>query len=344
MQKSDMKKLMRTLLAGACATGLLLGSFASQAAEFRERTLRFAFQNVKDHPQGQGAQKFADLLQESSGGKIKVRLFPGGTLGGDVQTVSALQGGTLDITVLNSGILAAQAPDYAMLDFPFLFNDVNEAHAVMDGPVGQKLAAQLNGKGLLGLGYWDLGFRNVTNSKHPINRLEDMQGLKIRVIQSPIYLETFSALGANPVPMAFPEVYTGLEQRTIDGQENPFTVIEGSKFFEVQKYLSVTGHIFNPQSLIISQKTWDRLNDDERALIKDAAAKAQVFQREVTAASMDKARANLQAHIAVNDITPAEKDRFRQRVQPVIDKFSAQLDGSLVKLMYDEIAKVRAAP
>ena len=339
-----MQKLMKTLLASVCATSLLLTSLAGQAAEIRERTLRFAFQNVKDHPQGQGAQKFADLLAESSGGKIKVRLFPGGTLGGDVQTVSALQGGTLDMTVLNSGILAAQAADFAMLDFPFLFNDVNEAHAVMDGAVGQKLAAQLDGKGLIGLGYWDLGFRNVTNSKHPITRLEDMQGLKIRVIQSPIYLETFSALGANPVPMAFPEVYTGLEQRTIDGQENPFTVIEGSKFFEVQKYLSVTGHIFNPQSLIISQKTWNRLNDDEKALIRDAAAKAQVFQREVTAASMDKARANLQAHIEVNDISPAEKNRFRERVQPVIDKFSKQLDASLVKLMYDEIARVRAAP
>ncbi len=338
-----MQKLMKTLLAGACATSLLLGSMASHAAEIRERTLRFAFQNVKEHPQGQGAQKFADLLSESSGGKIKVRLFPGGTLGGDVQTVSALQGGTLDITVLNSGILAAQAPDFAMLDFPFLFNDVKEAHAVIDGPVGQRLSAQLDSKGLVALGYWDLGFRNVTNSKHPITRLEDMQGLKIRVIQSPIYLKTFSALGANPVPMAFPEVYTGLEQHTIDGQENPYTVIEGSKFFEVQKYLSSTGHIFNPQSLIMSQKTWNRLNDDEKALIRDAAAKAQVFQRQVTADSMDKARANLEKQIAVNDISPAEKDRFRERVKPVIDEFSQQLDAGLVKMMYDEIARVRGA-
>ncbi|TCV65295.1 MULTISPECIES: TRAP transporter substrate-binding protein [Pseudomonas] len=338
-----MGKLMKTLLAGACATGLLLTGVASHADEIRERTLRFAFQNVKEHPQGQGAQKFADLLSEKSGGKIKVRLFPGGTLGGDVQTVSALQGGTLDITVLNSGILAAQAPDYAMLDFPFLFNNVEEAHAVIDGPVGQKLAAQLDSKGLVGLGYWDLGFRNLTNSKHPVTKLEDMQGLKIRVIQSPIYLETFSALGANPVPMAFPEVYTGLEQHTIDGQENPFTVIEGNKFYEVQKYLSVTGHIFNPQSLIISQKTWNRLNDDEKAMIRAAAAEAQTFQREVTAASMDKAKATLAAAMTVNEITPAEKDRLRERVKPVVDKFAKSLDGDLVKTMYEEIAKVRAA-
>lgn len=338
-----MQQLMKTLLAGACATGLLLGSVVSHADEIRERTLRFAFQNVKEHPQGQGAQKFADLLSEKSGGKLKVRLFPGGTLGGDVQTVSALQGGTLDITVLNSGILAAQAPDYAMLDFPFLFNSVEEAHAVIDGPVGEKLSAQLDSKGLVGLGYWDLGFRHLTNSKRAVTKLEDMQGLKVRVIQSPIYLETFTALGANPVPMAFPEVYTGLEQHTIDGQENPFTVIEGNKFFEVQKYLSVTGHIFNPQSLIISQKTWSRLNDDEKALIRQAASEAQKFQREVTAASMDKSRAALEGVMAVNDISAEEKDRFRERVQPVIDKFSKDLDADLVKMMYDEIAKVRAA-
>ncbi|HZX18477.1 MAG TPA: TRAP transporter substrate-binding protein [Pseudomonas sp.] len=338
-----MQQLMKTLLAGACATGLLLSSAVSHSEEIRERTLRFAFQNVKEHPQGQGAQKFADLLSEKSGGKLKVRLFPGGTLGGDVQTVSALQGGTLDITVLNSGILAAQAADYAMLDFPFLFNSVEEAHAVIDGPVGEKLSAQLDSKGLVGLGYWDLGFRNLSNSKHAVTKLEDMQGLKVRVIQSPIYLETFSALGANPVPMAFPEVYTALEQKTIDGQENPFTVIEGNKFFEVQKYLSVTGHIFNPQSLIISQKTWSRLNDDEKGLIREAAAEAQKFQREVTAASMDKSRAALEAEMAVNDISVEEKDRFRERVQPVIEKFSKDLDAGLVKMMYDEIAKVRAA-
>ncbi len=338
-----MKKLIKTLLAGACATGLLFASMSSQAADIRERTLRFAFQNVKDHPQGLGAQKFADLLAESSGGKIKVRLFPGGTLGGDLQTVSALQGGTLDITVLNSGILAAQAPDFAMLDFPFLFNNVQEAHAVIDGPVGQKLAAQLDSKGLVSLGYWDLGFRHLTNSKHPVTKIEDMQGLKVRVIQSPIYLETFSALGANPVAMAFPEVYTGLEQRTIDGQENPFTVIEGNKFYEVQKYLSVTGHIFNPQSLIIGQKTWNRLNDDEKALIRNAAKEAQEYQRKVTAESMDKARDNLAKSIAINDISPAEMDRFREKVQPVVDKFAKTVDAGLVKTMYEEIAKVRKA-
>jgi len=337
-----MQKWLKTLLAGACATSLLLAGAAS-AAEIRERTLRFAFQNVKEHPQGLGAQKFADLLSAKSGGKLKVRLFPGGTLGGDLQTVSALQGGTLDLTVLNSGILAAQVKDFALLDFPFLFNNTAEAYAVIDGPVGQQLAERLKEKNLIGLGYWDLGFRNLTNSKHPVTKWEDMQGLKVRVIQSPIYLETFKALGANAVPMPFPEVYTGLEQGTVDGQENPFTVIEGSKFNEVQKYLSVTGHIYNPQSLIIGKKTWDRLNADEQALIREAAQEAQSYQRALSGERQEKAYAALKESMQVNEIAPAEIERFRERVQPVIEQFSKELDPALLKAMYEEIAKTRAA-
>lgn len=337
-----MTKLLKTLLATACAAGMLLAGAAS-AAEIKERTLRFAFQNVKEHPQGQGAQKFAELVGEKSGGKIKVRLFAGGTLGGDLQTVSALQGGTLDLTVLNSGILAAQVPEFAMLDFPYLFNNTAEAHAVIDGEVGQQLHASLENKGLVGLGYWDLGFRNLTNSKRPVTKPEDMQGLKIRVIQSPIYLETFKALGANPVPMPFPEVYTALEQRTVDGQENPYTVILGNKFHEVQKYLSATSHIYNPQSFVIGQKTWQKLSSDEQALIREAAAEAQTFQREVTAKAQTEALDKLkQEGIAANEIAPEQVDRFREKVKPVVEQFAKDLDPALVKAMYEAIEKVRA--
>lgn len=322
---------LKTLVATACATGLALASLQAQAAEYRERTLRFAFQNVKDHPQGQGAQKFADLVSEKSGGKMKVRLFPGGTLGGDLQTVSALQGGTLDITVLNSGILAAQVPDFALFDFPFLFDNSEQAYTVMDGPVGQELAQRLESKGLIGLGYWDLGFRQVTNNVRPITGPQDLEGLKIRVIQSPIYLETFKALGANPVPMPFPEVYTGLEQRTVDGQENPFTVIEGSKFDEVQEFLSVTNHIYNPQSLIIGQKSWSRLNADEQALIREAATEATAYQRSITQERQQQAFANLQKSMKANEVDAQAMAAFREKVQPVIEQFSKDIDPALLQ-------------
>ena len=247
-------RIWKTLIAAAAMLAM-----AGAGAQIKERTLKFAFQNQTGHPQAQGAQKFADLVSAKSGGQITVKLFPGGTLGGDLQTVSALQGGTVEITVLNAGILGAQVKEFAAYDFPFLFNNGQEADAVTDGPFGQKLFGKLEEKGLHGLGYWDLGFRNVTNSKRPIAKADDIAGLKIRVIQSPIYVDLFSALGANATPLPFPELYSALDQKAVDGQENPNTVILSSKFAEVQKYLTQTRHIYNPQALIVSKKTWDAL-------------------------------------------------------------------------------------
>jgi len=253
-------------------TSLLLGSAVLLAgpasAQISDRTLRFAHQNSVEHPQGQGVKKFAELVEQKSGGKIKVRAFPGGQLGGDLQNVSALQGGTLDLMVLNAGLLVGIVKDFAVLDLPFLFNTPEEADAVVDGPVGKQLFEKLAPKGLVGLGYWELGFRNVTNSERPIAKLEDIQGLKLRVLQSPLFIETFNTLGANTVPLPFPELYTALEQKVVDGQENPVTVILDSKFAEVQKFLSLTRHIYNPQSVLISKRTWDKLSAEEKKIVQ----------------------------------------------------------------------------
>jgi tripartite ATP-independent transporter DctP family solute receptor len=321
-----------------CIALLIAGGAGAQV---REQTLRFAHANVAEHPQGIGAKKFAELVAQKSGGKIQVKLFPGGVLGGDVQSVSALQGGTLDLLVLNSGILQAQVKEMAALDLPFLFNDAKEADAVVDGPIGKQLHEKLEAKGLVGLAYWDLGFRHVTNSKRAITKLEDIQGLKIRVIQSPIYIDTFSALGANPVPMPFPEVYTALEQKTVDGQENPYTVIEGNKFQEVQKFLAGTRHIYNPQSLILSKKTWDRLNKDEQAIISSSAIEARDYQRKVSRDAQDVALANLKKTMTFSEFTPAELVKVRAKLKPVIDKYSASVGPEFVSAMMAAIEKVR---
>ncbi|RYF50083.1 MAG: TRAP transporter substrate-binding protein [Comamonadaceae bacterium] len=333
-----MKKSIRCTLAAMaltlCATAGL--------AQVKERTLKFAFQNQTGHPQAQGAQKFADLVAAKSGGKVTVKLFAGGALGGDLQTVSALQGGTVEITVLNAGILGAQVKEFAAYDFPFLFNNGQEADAVTDGPFGQKLLAKLEEKGLHGLGYWDLGFRNVTNSKRPIAKADDIAGLKIRVIQSPIYIDLFSALGANATPMPFPELYPALDQKAVDGQENPNTVILSSKFAEVQKYITQTRHIYNPQALIVSKKTWDSMSADEKKLITEAATEATAFQRQVSRGAADSALESLRkAGMTVTELPPAEMAKLRDKVKPVIDKYSASVGEATVKELMAEIAKVR---
>ena len=266
----------RALIATAAAV------LACSAAQAQERTFKFALQNPKGHPLAMGADKFAELVAAKSGGKMKVNVFPGGTLGGDAQNVSALQGGTIEIVMLNSGILASQVKDFEVFDFPFMFANAKEADAVVDGPLGQKLHAKLAEKGIVGLAYTELGFRNLTNSRKPINTVDDIAGLKLRVIPNAINIDWVKALGANPTPMAFPEVYAGLEQKAIDGQENPLSVILANKFFEVQKYLALTNHQYNPQSIIFSKKIWDTLSEPERKVLQDAAAETSSYQRQAT--------------------------------------------------------------
>ncbi len=336
-EESKVKKSIAMGLAAVCALVMATGA----NAQVRDQTLRFATVNPQGHPIVVGMEKFAELVAQKSGGKMTVKLFPGSVLGGDVQVLSAVQGGTIDLTSMNSGILQGQVKEYAVVDFPFLFNDPKEADAVMDGPVGTQLADKLPAKGLVHLAYWELGFRNLTNSKRPVAKLEDFQGLKIRVIQSPIYIETFNTLGANAVPMPFPEVYTALEQKTIDGQENPFPVIMANKLQEVQKYLSVTRHVYNPQSVLISKKTWDRLNKQEQDILMAAAKEATTYQRGVSREAQDKALAELKKTMQVNDVTPPEMAKIRAKVKPVVDKFSAEVGPDLVKQLQAEAEKVR---
>lgn len=330
-------KLFKTLV----ATALVAASLAS-VAQAQERTIKFAFQNQKDHPQAQGAQKFADLVAAKTQGRIAVKLFPGGTLGGDLQTVSALQGGTVEMTVLNAGILSAQAREFGIYDFPFLFASPQEADAVTDGPFGKKLLDKLLAKNLVGLGYWELGFRNLTNSKKPINKVEDIAGLKIRVIQSPIYIDMFNALGANAVPMPFPELYTAMEQKAVDGQENPFSTILSSKFAEVQKYLTITRHIYNPQAVIMSKKFWDSLNPADQKALRDAMAEATTFQRGVSRVQADVALEDLKkAGMQVSEFSPAELDKLRAKVKPVVEKHSEKVGAETVQEVYATLAKLR---
>jgi TRAP-type transport system periplasmic protein len=281
-------------------------------------------------------------VQAKSGGKIKVNLFPGGQLGSDQANVTALQGGTLEMVSMNSGILASVAKEMAIVDFPFLFANTKEADAIMDGPVGKKLHAKLEEKGIVGLAFWELGFRSITNSKRPIVKVEDIDGLKLRVIPNPINVEWVKALGANPTPMPFPEVYGGLESKAIDGQENPLTVIAANKFWEVQKHLAITNHQYNPQSVIFSKKVWDTLSAAEKTLIGDAAQEAAKYQREQSRAGMATALdAVKKGGMQVTELSPAEMAKFREKVKPVVAKFSATVGEATVSEVMAELDKLR---
>jgi tripartite ATP-independent transporter DctP family solute receptor len=314
---------------------------AAGQAQVNEHTFRFATAGAVGHPIVTGGEKWAELVKQKSGGKMTVKVFANGVLGGDVQVLSAVQGGTVDFTSMNSGILQSQLKEFAVLDFPFLFNDGKEADAILDGPFGKKLTDLLPAKGLVQLAFWELGFRQMTNSKHLINKVEDIAGLKIRVIQSPIYIDTFNTLGANAVPMPFTELYTAMEQKVIDGEENPFSVIESSKFYEVQKFLTITNHIYNPQSLLASKKTWDKLTKDEQNILMSTAIEAQKFERQHARDLAETSLTNLKKTMQVSVLPAEEVAKIRAKIKPVIDKFSVSAGAEMVQQLQADLERGR---
>jgi tripartite ATP-independent transporter DctP family solute receptor len=307
------------------------------------RTIRFGHLNNPDHPISLGVKRFAELVAAKSGGRLVVQEFPASALGNELQQQSALQGGIQEMTAPAPSSLAGIVKEFGLLDFPFVVSTPQQADALTDGQVGKLLFAKLPEKGLVGLAFWDLGFRNVTNSKRPIRRVEDFDGLKLRVIPNPVFLETFKSFKANPVPMPFAELYSALETRAVDGQENPFAVILSNKIFEVQKFLSVTNHVYTANTILVSKIFWDRCSAAEQKLLQDAALEARDYERKLSREAAQKALAELKAKgMLVNEIAPAEIERMRQLVKPVHDKFTAAYDPALVKAFRDELDKIRA--
>ena len=261
---------------------LLVAGGAAMAQEIQERTIRFGHLNNTDHPTSTGVKKFAELVAAKSGGKIKVQEFAASQLGNELQQQSAMQGGVQEMLVASTTSLAGIVKEFGLFDFPFLFSNARQADAMVDGPLGKMISDKLAEKGVVVLGFFDLGFRNVTNSKRPITKAEDLEGLKLRVIPNPVFLETFKTFKANPMPMPFAELYGALESKAVDGQENPYSVILSSKFYEVNKFVSGTNHVYATNPIQISKRFWDKLSPAEHKLLQDAAIEAQNYQRVVS--------------------------------------------------------------
>lgn len=314
---------------------LLLSSSLSLAADYNTRVIKFAATSPKGTPPAIGMELFAKKVAERSDGKIKVRTFPNGVLGGDVQVLSSLQGGVVEMMTWNAGLMINHVTDFGILDFPFLYTDTAKVDAMLDGEVGKMLTDQLPKNNLVGLAFWELGVRNLTNNTRPVGTLEDIAGLKIRAQQSPLFLDVWRALGANPTPLPFTEVNTALETGTVDGQENPAALILASRFNEVQKYLSLTRHNYNPQIVLISKTFWDTLNSDEQQLLGEVAQEVRLEQRSISREADIKAIAELRSSgMQVNDLPPAEIARIQAKIRPVVDKYAAQINPELVSKVY----------
>ncbi len=330
--------LKTLLLAGVAALGL---TTAAQA-QFTDRTIRVSNGINQEHPVGNGVAKMTACLTQKSGGRMKLQAFWGGALGGDLQATQALRSGTQEMVVTSSSPLVGILPDLGVFDLPFLFANEKEADAILDGAFGKYISDKLPGVGLVNLSYWENGFRNLTNSRKPVAKVEDFPGLKVRVMQNNIFLDTFRTLGTNAVPMAFQEVFAALETRAIDGQENPFVTIDTSKMYEVQKFLSVTRHAYTPFLVLYSKSLFDRLSADEQKALVDCANEGRDEQRKVSRELSEKSLANVKARgMQVNEIAPEEQKRMRDAVKPVWERAQATVGKETVDRMQAELAKIR---
>ena len=260
--------LLRFFAAALVALGLAV---SQQAAAQQARTLKLGHSLAATSHYAAGANAFAEELAKRSNGRFKVEQFPSSQLGGEREMIEGLQLGTLDLVVTSTGPVGNFVPETLITDIPFLFRNYDHARAVLDGPIGQEILAKFPKHGLVALAWWENGFRHLTNSKRAVNGPEDMHGLKVRTMENQVHMTAFRTIGALPTPMAFPELLTALQQGTVDGQENPIPVIVSAKLAQMQKYLSLTGHVYSPALLLVAPSLWSELSDADKKIFLEAA-------------------------------------------------------------------------
>ncbi|MGE0803228.1 MAG: TRAP transporter substrate-binding protein, partial [Lautropia sp.] len=262
---------------------------------------------------------------------FKVEFFPNGSIGGEREMVEALQLGTLEMAIHGTAILGNFVPDLLVLDVPFLFRDTAHARAVVDGPIGQELIAKMRTRGLVGLTFGEIGFRHVTSSKRTINGPDDMKGLKIRTMENPIHLAAFRALGALPTPMSWTEVLTGLQQGTIDGQENPISILVSAKMWEMQKHVTLTRHVFTPISFTMSGAFFDKLSPADRENMQKAALAGRAANRKYVEAADASGVAEMKKH-GMEVVETVDSAAFRSKLAPVYKQYESRFGPMMQRI------------
>jgi len=326
-------------IALAAIAALALGS----SAAFAEVKAKIGHAMPETHPQATAVNKFAELVSTYTKGNVKVQPYHSAVLGSDEKQLQAVQAGTQEFYIGTLAPLSTRVKEVQVWDLPFMFQNEREVYALLDGPSSKKIFEKIEPAGLVGLTWTGMGFRNLSNSKHSVAKLEDVNGLKIRVMANPVALDTWKTIGANAVPMAFAEVFPALEIKALDGQENPLLHMYANKMQEVQKYISVTNHVYTPVALVASKKFWDTLSPADKAGVQKAAVEAGLLQRKLLDEGDKEVMAKFKdAGVTVNTMSPAELARIQDKVKPVVAKFSPIIGEDFVKGFYAEIAKARS--
>lgn len=332
-----------SLISFAALAAAAWSAFALPAGAQDVRTARLGHSFAESHPRSAAMNHFAAEVAKATGGKVKVDVFGNAALGSEDKMLIAAQAGTIDLYMGALSPVAGRKKELQIFDFPFLFASDDEAAAVLDGPVGRKLLDSLADMNLQGLVWSGGAFRNMSNSKRPLNTLSDMKGLKVRVMQSPMALASFNAMGMNAVPMAFTEVYTALETKALDGYEHPVVDMYANKMFEVQKHLTITNHVYTPVALVASSKFWNALTPEQRNAVQAAAEATRTLQRTEELRQANAVVDELKAKgMTATVMPPAELENIRKAIQPVIEKNTETIGAEFVQSFTAEIKKHRA--
>lgn len=339
MTMTSLGKILRPSL--IAATAALLSTGLAQA-QFQDRNVRISMTGSSDHPAGVALRKTGECMAAKSGGKFKMKPFFEMALGPEPANLAQVRTGSLDGAVITTAVTSTAVPQLGIFDLPFLVSDYKEIDALLDGPFGNRLAGYYGAAGLVQLSYWEHGFRSVTNSRRAVTKLEDLQGLKIRVIQNKTFIDTFTQLGANPVPMPFSEVYSALETKAIDGQENPVAFLQTSKLYEVQKHVSLTRHVYSPVNFIYSKTQFDKLTGDEQKALKDCAMENRLINRQMLRDMETKSMDYLKGQgVTITQLSPAELARMRDKTKGVYANQAAVLGTDLLNALEAEVKLIR---
>lgn len=329
-------RLSRRFTLAACAAAAL----ALAPAAFAQQKLQIAGNFAAEHPSSVAVdQVFKKEVARLTNNQLQVDVFPAMQLGGAKENVDAVRSGTLALTWVGGAFLSRIAPELEAVSLPFVFRNRETAFRVIDGPVGAAIDKKLQDKGFLSLGWMELGMRNITNSRGPIKSMADLKGLKLRLQPNETHLATFRALGANPVAMDVKELYSALEQKVVDAQENPYTVISSSRYSEVQKQLSNSGHFFDFIAVVASKKAFEQLKPEFQKAVREAMSTTITFQRKLAVESEGKALAELKTKMTLTEISPAALDEMRKTTAPVIEEVKKRAGAELVNQVLAEAAK-----
>lgn len=295
-----------------------------------------------DHSVHKGLVKFKELVEERTGGSIVVETYHSASLGDDRTMSEALQLGTQEVTTPATASLVGFVPELSIFDFPFLFPNEEVASKVLNGEVGQKLLDKLESQNLVGLAFLEMGFRNLTNDLHPVATAEDWKGLTIRVMPNELYIDTFKALGANPTPLAFPELFTAMQQGTVDSQEGLYSVVYDGKFQQVQKYISNTQHTYSPFIFMMGKPFYDSLTAEEQEIVRTAAKEAAVYVRELNKENDQRMLEELIADgMVYTEVTPEDRAEMAEVVKPVVEKYKEKYGAELVEEVINAIEEAQ---